>query len=107
MVDTSQSVERGLTRRIVVDKATLYLTVNISAGKPTSVLIKSEKMGTTLRGFLHVIAVLINELLDAGVKWEHISNTLKFHRFEPLSDGCPSVVHEVVVSVTELLTHGS
>jgi hypothetical protein len=107
VADTNPSVELGKTRKIEFDGATLYLTVNFSAGQLTSVLIKSEKMGSTLRGFLHVVAVLINELLNAGIDWEHISKTLMFHRFEPLSGKCPSIVHEVVVSVTELLQDGS
>ena len=97
-----QSDERGVTRRLESGSITIYLTVNILDCLPTSILIKSERVGSHTRGFLHIVSILVNELLSRGVPWGHIENKLKYHVFDS-SKTSPSVVHLVVSEVSEIL----
>lgn len=93
----------GVTRKVESCGFTFYLTVTFIDRQPTCIMIKSEKIGSTIRGFLNVTAILLSRLLEAGQDWESIAKELKYHRFEPCVEGVPSLVHDLVVNVTELI----
>ena len=103
MSAANQKDEVGLTRRVESCGFTFYLTVNLNDGHPSCILIKSEKVGSNIRGFLYVTTLLISMLLKDGKDWDEISKELMYHRFEPCTEDVPSLVHDLVVNVTELL----
>jgi len=103
MSHISQKDGAGITRRVESCGIVFYLTVNFRDGQPLGILIKSEKVGATIRGFLYVTALLISMLLERGEKWELISKKLKYLRFEPCTKESISLIHDLVLNVTELI----
>lgn len=93
----------GVTRKVESCGFTFYLTVNFIDGQPTSILIKSEKVGSNISGFLHVTSLLISLLLNERMSWKEIAKRLMYHRFEPCTEDVPSLVHDLVINVTELM----
>jgi ribonucleoside-diphosphate reductase alpha chain len=76
----------------------LYITTTFHAG-PKEVFVTIAREGSTLRGMLHVISMLISVALRAGVPWSELSEKLRRHKFDPVGLEYESIVHAVAAAV--------
>jgi ribonucleoside-diphosphate reductase alpha chain len=94
---------RGLTRRIVIDKFDIYITVNnLEKGKPGEVFIKIAKTGSIVAALLEALATTISISLQSGVPWQVLKEKYLGHKFEPYDLDGKSMLHKIAETVEEL-----
>jgi len=76
----------------------LYITTTFHDG-PKEVFVTIAREGSTLRGMLHVISMLVSVALRAGVPWSELSEKLKRHKFDPIGLEYDSIVCAVAAAV--------
>jgi ribonucleoside-diphosphate reductase alpha chain len=74
----------SITHRFKIRNAKGYITVGIYAdGSPGEIFIVANKVGTTEKGLLHALAVVVSIALQHGVPLVKITNKLKGLQFDP------------------------
>ena len=75
---------KGYTQKFRINGHKIFLhTGEYEDGTLGEVFLDSPKEGTTLRGYLHTIAILISMGLQRGISIQEFSKTLKGFSFEP------------------------
>jgi len=74
----------SVTHRFQVGDTKCYITVGMSEdGQPREVFLVSNKVGSTERGLLHCLAIMMSLALQNGIPLEVITGKLIHMRFEP------------------------
>jgi ribonucleoside-diphosphate reductase alpha chain len=82
----------------------LYVTVGFfEDGTPGEVFIKLGKEGSTLRGLLDTVGVLLSLALQHGISWDCLGSRLSGINFEPFNENKQSICTAVSETVTKLL----
>jgi ribonucleoside-diphosphate reductase alpha chain len=78
--DTRQSI----THKFSVAGCEGYLIVGLyDDGRPGDVFIKTSKAGSTVRGFMNALSVVISLALQSGISVETLVSKLRGIKFEP------------------------
>jgi ribonucleoside-diphosphate reductase alpha chain len=99
--ETRHSVTRRVPHLTDLD---IYVVVGFfEDGEPGEIFIKLGKEGSTLRGLLDIIGLLMSQALQYGISWEQISKNIRNTNFEPRDSDGFSIGHTVVLAVDEIL----
>lgn len=96
----------GLTARKQAAGYKFYVTVNFydDSALPGEVFVNIAKEGSDVAGFVNAWAITLSVALQYGVPWERLRDKYLWSRFGiNASDDCPSIVHAMAETVTELI----
>lgn len=74
----------SITHRFTIDKLKVYMTVGLLPdGTVGEIFLRASQTGTTVRGLLNTLAMIVSMALQKGIPLATIVDKLKFTHYEP------------------------